>query len=247
MGAPTGIFLFRADFFGPPPAPSGAQGLGMRASSWAVLAGFLGVWAGPGVAEAQQMRCQGRLVGVGDTAHQLRAVCGAPDHVASRVETRAEGVVSPPVAAVAPGAAGQPVVVAPGALVQDVVYVEEPVEVWTYVGEPGALARLVTVRRGLVAAIQTTRVAPDADPGCERGAPRSGATVGEVRLRCGAPADVSRWTEERVRRRADGYELRLRVERSRWVYDLGPGRFLRILTFEDGKLLKVETGPRSPG
>lgn len=221
-------------------------------AKWALALGISTVAAWPGAASAQQMRCQNRLVGVGDTALQLKALCGAPDHVAVRTVAKAEGVFSPPVVA-APQATGplatnQAVVVAPNAVTQDVVYTQEQVETWTYAGASGDLTRLVTVKRGKVAAIQTVRkVVADSDPGCSRGAPRNGATSGEVQVRCGAPADVSTWTEERVRRRADGYELRLRVEMARWVYDLGPGRLLRILTFENGRVVKVETGPRSPG
>ena len=182
----------------------------------------------PGVAGAQSLRCEGRLVGVGDTAFQLRALCGAPDHVAVQPVLRAEGVIDPQ-------------------LGNDLIYTQQEVELWTYVGGAGDLTRLVTVERGLVTNIQTLpRVVRDSDPGCERGAPRAGATSGEVRLRCGAPVDISTWTEERVQRRPDGFERRWRVQRARWVYDLGPGRFLRILTFEGGRLLKVETGARSP-
>ena len=62
-------------------------------------------------------------------------------------------------------------------------------------------------------------------------------------LRCGPPADARRWFEE-VAVGNRNFERRELVPHERWIYDFGPKRFLRILTFERGRLVRQETGDR---
>ena len=82
----------------------------------------------------------------------------------------------------------------------------------------------------------------------------------EVRHKCGEPASVEIWTEERSRHfryrlkpgddqhvrkkgyRSRGYGQRTYVTVEEWTYNLGPSRFMRLLRFENGKLKKLETG-----
>jgi len=213
----------------------------------------LGLLLTPGLAAAQSMRCDHRVISVGDTTLELRARCGAPDHVSQQTRLVAEGVIAPRTRHVAStlGTAGPDRLRrtrrGPGrGVVSDVRYVKEPVELWTYKGESGDLTRVVVIRRGKVYAIETLgRTEMTRNPNCERWVSR-GTRTGTVRLSCGQPADVARWQEERVVTRADGFEARVLVEHERWTYDPGPGRFLRILHFVNGKLVKVETGGRSP-
>ena len=63
-----------------------------------------------------------------------------------------------------------------------------------------------------------------------------GAPTAQVLLACGEPL-----TREDVGVEAAGTEAQL-VQR--WTYDLGPGRFLRILEFKGGVLASIEDGPR---
>ena len=178
--------------------------------------------------EAFTLRCEGRLVSVGDTVLELKARCGAPDHVESRPVLQAAGFV---------GIAGQ----------ANLRYSREVVELWTYAARDGQLPRLVTVRRGRVEAAQSLgRVDIVKDDGCRRVLAGSRARLGAIALSCGAPDDRAVWEEERLLRRADGLEVRRLVVHERWTYDPGPGRLLRILHFRNGRLVRVESGGRSP-
>jgi hypothetical protein len=78
---------------------------------------------------------------------------------------------------------------------------------------------------------------------CEKSIHSRGDTTAEVLLRCGPPADVARWYEE-VAVGDDTFERYVLVPYERWIYNLGPHRFLRILTFEGGRLIRQETGDK---
>lgn len=160
------------------------------------------------------MRCGKALIGEGRTALELTTLCGPPAHVARRT-------------LITPGPT-------PGARVY------EEVETWTYPGDGSTFTRLVEVRRGLVAGITTASYLPDASR-CERLDPSVGTAIGELEVACGPPTARSSWVEERVGR--DGRPRRL-IQHERWTVSAGPGRFVRIMDFEDGKLVKVETGAR---
>ncbi len=83
----------------------------------------------------------------------------------------------------------------------------------------------------------------------------------QVRARCGEPESTERWTETRRRvriapqpgARTDG-DVALLAEREaaeesvsveEWTVDLGGGRLVRHLRFENGRLVQVTTGSRS--
>ena len=179
-------------------------------------------------AAAQSLRCEGRLVGRGDTAHALRARCGEPAHVATRLQQVSVGALP----------------LAGAGVVQTT---REPVETWIYPPKDGELARVVTLRRGRVTRVEAVAgLNLTDDPGCARHLLRRRATVGEVELSCGAPADRAEWEEETLVRGAQGQIFRRVRTRTRWVYDPGPGRLLRVLEFVDGRLEKIDTGARSP-
>jgi hypothetical protein len=83
----------------------------------------------------------------------------------------------------------------------------------------------------------------------------------QVRERCGEPDASERWTETRRRiivareggPRADAGVTRVvekdaaeeSVSVEEWTYDLGGGRLVRHLRFENGRLVQVTTGSRS--
>lgn len=215
----------------------------------------LAILAFPTSARAD-LRCGNRIVSVGDTVLELQRNCGRPDHVSTTTELRAEGVALPawrrprthPRRVADNRRVGGPNRrLGPNAQVQDVRYIRETVEIWTYAGRAGQLGRVVTVRRGKVARVQTLGKLDVVDnPRCGQNLASAGARIGTVRLSCGTPDDVSRWEEERVIRRRDGLELRNLVTHERWTYDPGRGRLLRILHFENGRLVRIQTGGRSP-
>lgn len=70
----------------------------------------------------------------------------------------------------------------------------------------------------------------------------------EVLDRCGPPSMSDSWQEERL---VDQYTLyygqwfgprRVLVTVDRWIYNFGPTKFMRILTFENAKLIRIESG-----
>lgn len=63
-----------------------------------------------------------------------------------------------------------------------------------------------------------------------------GDTTAEIRLKCGSPL-----SEEDLGYQKDGDDY---VKVTRLVYDLGSGKFLRILEMRNGRLYDVIDGPR---
>jgi hypothetical protein len=67
----------------------------------------------------------------------------------------------------------------------------------------------------------------------------------EVRQMCGEPDDQRVRQENRlIRIFQDGrlIEFLVQVEVEEWTYNLGPYRFIRILRFENDRLIRIETG-----
>jgi hypothetical protein len=69
-----------------------------------------------------------------------------------------------------------------------------------------------------------------------------GDSKAEVMIKCGEPDWKTRWSEDLVD--AADSAFRITSEKERWLYNLGPKRFIRILLFEDGRLVEVSTGER---
>jgi hypothetical protein len=82
-----------------------------------------------------------------------------------------------------------------------------------------------------------------------------GATPVEVTNRCGEPDYVEQWEEG-----GEGYVYRLfdyeterylaprllkgPVRMERWTYNFGTNKFIRYLTFQNGRLIKIKTGDK---
>lgn len=84
-----------------------------------------------------------------------------------------------------------------------------------------------------------------------------GSPRAEVRAKCGAPSDIYERTEYRYaddtlrQRILDGRAVTeellqsgrvVPVQIEEWTYNFGPSRFVRYLTFENGRLKRIETG-----
>jgi hypothetical protein len=61
--------------------------------------------------------------------------------------------------------------------------------------------------------------------------------ISEVRKKCGPPTEAS----QRQERKGWGYVLET-VEIEEWTYNLGPTSFMVYLTFENGRLTRIESG-----
>lgn len=71
-----------------------------------------------------------------------------------------------------------------------------------------------------------------------------GDSKAEVLIKCGAPDWKTHWSEGYMDG-ADTYSsYHVTSEKERWLYNLGPQRFMRILLFEDGRLTAVTSGER---
>lgn len=175
-------------------------------------------------AEAYAMRCHSRLISVGDTTLTLEKKCGPADFIHTRQVNATAGAVGNYTA----GASTR---------------VFETVETRIYTGDPGRLARFIDIRRGVITAIRPVKLLTVDDPvGCQK-ILESNDEIGKVRMTCGAPLDTAQWSEERAFIR-NGLQVSEMVTYDRWFYDLGDGRFERILTFENGALIQVEAGRR---
>lgn len=71
-----------------------------------------------------------------------------------------------------------------------------------------------------------------------------GDSKAEVLIKCGAPDWKTKWSEDIVGSADSSLSSYLSSEKERWLYNLGPQRFMRILLFEDGRLTDVSTGER---
>ncbi len=69
-----------------------------------------------------------------------------------------------------------------------------------------------------------------------------GDTKAEVVARCGTPAWRDRWTEKLIADFGEAAEQRISTARELWLYNFGPREFVRLLTFENGRLVNVDTG-----
>lgn len=179
----------------------------------------------PSTVGAAGIRCNKQIVSSGDTTLEVKVACGAPAHVESTVETRTIRSYRPRFG-----------------------YVERritvPVERWTYVLGPNKFIRTLVFENGKLVAVKSEGKPPDGEPSierCRKSIHSKGDTTAEVMLRCGPPADTHRWYEERAVGNLN-YEKRVLVSFERWIYNFGPSRFLRILTFEDGRLVEIDTG-----
>ncbi len=175
-------------------------------------------------ARALAMRCQSRLISVGDTAHRLEEKCGPADFVTSQPSSRTTSAVGTAIA---------------GGTTRTI----EMVETRVYRGDPGQMATFVELRRGTIVAIKRVSILTVDDPVRCQKVLDDRDPVGKVRLACGSPLDTSQWYEERTVM-VNGLQLAETVSYERWFYDLGEGRFERILTFENGSLVSIEEGKR---
>lgn len=175
---------------------------------------------------ATSMRCGGRIVGEGDYTAELLSACGEP-------------ALRDPPASNAPSANGYAV----------------DTERWTYDFGPNLLLRLVTLRNGQIAEIETDGY------GFAKGVPSSPCSphaltegLSKYRLlhKCGSPLtrraeNAFRPTTERVEiyRNTDPQPYRnqyvIPIFREEWVYNFGRNTPLQRVILEDGWITHVES------
>ncbi len=175
-------------------------------------------------AYASSINCAGGIVSVGDSRVDLLAKCGEPDHKESHEEAISERLD-------------------PGVRQKTYVTVED----WTYNYGPTQFMRIVTLRNGKVAHVRTGNYGyrKDAQPAphdCSEQIISRGDRATDVLAKCGEPTWKDAHQEEFKERLDTGLFRTAVVNVEEWTYNLGPNRFVRILTFRHGKLVDIRTG-----
>lgn len=192
----------------------------MRVLARMLLACGLAMVLLPASTEAQSLRCDGRIVGVGDRPFDVLVVCGEPAlRTPVRLELPGGGLALP------------------------------YEEVWYYNFGPRRLLRAVRIRGERVVAIDSLGYGFDqANPGgCQPQDLRTDLSVLELLARCGEPAD--RRQRLRPAPMAFHHPLAPAgaVIEEEWIYDFGPRRLYRIVTLLDGRVARIDTGRRGAG
>jgi hypothetical protein len=168
--------------------------------------------------------CAGGIISVGDSRVDLLSKCGEPDLKESHDEEISERLDQG---------------------VRRKLYIS--VEDWTYNFGPTKFMRIVTLRNGTVSHIRTGNYgySKDATPGhreCSEQVVSRGDMTSDVIAKCGEPSSKDVHQEEIKERLDAGLFRTVTVTVEEWTYNLGPNRFVRILTFRNGRLVDIRTG-----
>jgi len=118
----------------------------MRFGSWLLVLALSGgslSWAG--TADANGMRCDNKLVRPGDSAYDVKALCGPPDDVQARTEKRR---IRHAVQRPCPSAPGQCTVIVDEE-------VEVQIEAWTYDFGPQRFVQYLTFEAGKLVQVKS--------------------------------------------------------------------------------------------
>jgi hypothetical protein len=167
---------------------------------------------------AHALRCDGRLVGRGDHAIQVRERCGEPYWTDGYSEFLIAGEGGP--------------------LEQRT---ERTIEAWYYnFGANRLLRKLVFIDDRLVREETLGYGYATLGSDCRLDALPIGTPAGVIVARCGLPASRSQRYGDLTRRDEHGIARRRVVRREEWVYDIGRDRDLRLLRILDGRLQGIE-------
>jgi len=184
---------------------------------------FLAAGGATPAAGSETLRCGKRLASAGDTKAEVLIKCGAPawkDAWTDMVITNANTV--------------------------NAVRVSIDRERWVYNFGHNSFLRYLLFENGRLTKVTTgdygyDGALPSAER-CDSTEIQTGITQYEILQRCGEPAfKDSRQVEQLTS--ADEHTNTLTIKRiDEWTYNFGPTKFLRILKFENGELVEVETG-----
>lgn len=179
---------------------------------------LIGSWF---VDSAWALRCNGRLVHAGDHQIEVLAKCGEPlwrerweDDVYER------------------------------RFFDTLERRSQVMEEWVYDFGPHRLLYLLRFRNGRLVEITTgDRASTMAVDSCRDGHTlRVGDTKVEVIRKCGPPAHSDSRLDEQLLVVDPQRALRTTIRVDEWTYNFGPRRFLLHLTFENGRVKRIETG-----
>jgi hypothetical protein len=204
------------------------EGMMAKSSRVACCCAFLVLIAVAGTALAaasDTLRCGNRLVSVGDNKAEVLIKCGSPawkDDWTDQIITNPNSV--------------------------DASRLSIDRERWVYNFGHNSFLRFLLFENGRLVNIATGGYGYDGGhPSarlCDGAEMQTGISQYEILQRCGEPAFKDSRQEEQLTS-VDKNTNRLTIKRiDEWTYNFGPNKFLRILKFENGRLVDVETGDR---
>ncbi len=184
---------------------------------------FLFILAPMQIAWGADFKCDRGIVSVGDRKSEVYFKCGEPEWKYVRTEEILRKIGD-------------------DRWIKRYVDIEE----WLYNFGSSRFMRILTFHENRLRDIEIEDYGygqSDFKPGkeCLRGLEK-GDRQPEVVARCGPPSFVEDYEEEHIkkldRRGFSSFNVRI----SEWTYDFGPDRFVRILKFENGRLVGLEEG-----
>jgi len=172
---------------------------------------------------AAALSCDGGIISTGDRSIDVLAKCGTPDSKESHQEELGEQLDDN---------------------TKQKVFVT--VEEWTYNFGPAKFMRIIVLKNGVVANIRLgnygySRQTEPVQRECSEQLVSVGDSKTDVLAKCGEPSLKDSHMEE-FREKLDGTERNVFVTVEEWTYNLGPTRFVRILTFRNSRLTDIRTG-----
>ncbi len=174
---------------------------------------------------ADSMRCGSRLVTTNDTKAEVLIRCGTPDWRDQWSEKFIEDVVGS---------------------YQRRISMER--ERWVYNFGPQKFLRFLAFKNGKLVTISTGGYGFHKNARlpvrCDTGILGTGLSQYEVLQRCGEPFFKDSRREEIFSSISGGNRHLVERRIDEWTYNLGPNRFMRILTFNNGLLEEISSGSK---
>ncbi len=191
----------------------------IRYKTWiaTLLLAAPGLFILPAGEAGASMRCDGKLVQTGDRKFEVREVCGEPD------------------------------VVIPLHTVYTARYGHVPTrEEWQYNFGPHRLTRFLRFQQGRLTHIKNgPHGFRTLDGNCRPGDIDRGISQLELKARCGEPREVEVIAIDRTYRiEGVGMVFQAGLPAEEWIYEFGSGRFPRIVTVVNGRVVEVERARR---
>jgi hypothetical protein len=190
-----------------------------------LVALFLIIGLLPAGTFASEYRCEGKIVSVGDTSGELLMKCGEPDWKQSHDEEIIEAWDK-------------------DSRHRIIITVEE----WTYNLGPDRFMRIFRLQNGKVVDIllggygfakeETNQLQ------CNAQNIAVGDSAIEVLAKCGEPVSENEWEEMTSERLDDGTVRKVNITVAEWTYNLGPDKFIRIITLRNGTVVNIQSGGR---
>ena len=190
-----------------------------------LMALFLIIGLLPAGTFASEYRCEGKIISVGDTSGELLMKCGEPDwkqsHDEEIIETRDKDSRH-----------------------RIIITVEE----WTYNLGPDRFMRVFKLQNGRVVDIWLGDYGFAKEEAnelqCSSLSISVGDSIADVVAKCGEPAWKDKQKETSWERLDDGTARKVYITVEEWTYNFGPDKFMRILTFRNGKVTNIQFGGR---